>query len=138
MGRGANTPLGYDALLFSISGTGSFICPVTQTQQTYQGLYLPSHGLLEEKSKCSGTRQIQTADLSVHSRTCHHQTTMTTPSQTIYFTPVLKGGGDLLPIRRSSAKTTLPRVGCPQGASGSVGLNMFLFCISIVQYPFII
>ena len=32
---------------------------------TYQGLHLTSHGLLGRKSKCSDTRQIQTADLSV-------------------------------------------------------------------------
>ena len=53
-----NLPLGHDALLVSISGTGSFICPVAQirldipmpliTQYhrhgwTYQDLWLPSH-----------------------------------------------------------------------------------------------
>ena len=53
-----NLPPRHDALPFSISGTGSFVCPVAQiwldiprpliTQShrhgwTYQGLYLPSH-----------------------------------------------------------------------------------------------
>ena len=62
-----NPPPGHDALLFSISGTG---CLVAQTRlDIYQGLYLPSHGPLGEKSKCFGTRQIRTADLSVHSLT---------------------------------------------------------------------
>ena len=32
MKLGGNLPPGHDALLFSISGTGSFICPVAQTQ----------------------------------------------------------------------------------------------------------
>ena len=32
-------------------------------------IYMPSHGPLAGKSKCSGTRQIRTTDLSVHSRT---------------------------------------------------------------------
>ena len=54
---GGNLPLGRDALLVSISGTRSFICPVAQTRLdiprslitqshrhgwAYQGLYLPS------------------------------------------------------------------------------------------------
>ena len=53
-----NLPLGHNALLFSISGRGSFIFPATQTPLdiprslitqshrhgwTYQGLWLPSH-----------------------------------------------------------------------------------------------
>ena len=58
MNLGGNLPLGHDALLFSISGTGSFICPLSQTGLdiprplitqsdrhgwTYQGIWLPSH-----------------------------------------------------------------------------------------------
>ena len=58
MKLGGNWPHGDNPLLFSISGTGSFICPVTQTRLdiprplltqshrhgwTYQGLWLPSH-----------------------------------------------------------------------------------------------
>ena len=58
MKLGGNLPPGHDVLLFSISGTGSFICPVTQTRLdiprplitqshrhgwTYQGLGLPCH-----------------------------------------------------------------------------------------------
>ena len=61
---GGNLPSGHDALLFSISDTGSFIYPVAQTW-----LDIPSHGPLVGKSKCSGTRQIRTADLSIHSST---------------------------------------------------------------------
>ena len=33
-----NLPQGHGALLFSTSGTGSYICLVAQTQLTYQGL----------------------------------------------------------------------------------------------------
>ena len=36
MKLGGNLPLGHDALLFSISGTGSFLCPVTDTPRPYQ------------------------------------------------------------------------------------------------------
>ena len=56
---GRNLPPGHNALLFSTSGTGTFIYPVTQTRLdiprslitqshrhgwTYQGLWLPNHG----------------------------------------------------------------------------------------------
>ena len=73
--------------------TKAFDYPVTQTRLdiprplitqshrhgwTYQGLWLPSHWSLGGKSKCSGTRQIRTAD---HSRVtvdhANHQTTTT-------------------------------------------------------------
>ena len=51
---------GHDALLFSISGAGPFICPVSQTRlDTPRPLFTQSWGT-GGKSKCSGTRQIQT------------------------------------------------------------------------------
>ena len=58
MKLGGNLPPRHDALFFSISGTGSFLCPDAQTRLdilrplftqshrhgwTYQGLWLPSH-----------------------------------------------------------------------------------------------
>ena len=71
MKLGGNLPLEHDALLLSISGTGSCMCSVAQTRLDIPRP-LPSHGPLGGKSKCSGTKHIiRTADLSVHSRTCH-------------------------------------------------------------------
>ena len=63
MKLGGNLPPGHDALLFLISGTGSFICLVAQTR-----LDIPTRLLFTQswttggKSKRSCTRQIQTAD----------------------------------------------------------------------------
>ena len=45
MKQGGNLPPGHDALLFSISGTGSFECPVAHTRLEARHGYLPSHGL---------------------------------------------------------------------------------------------
>ena len=54
MKLGENLPLGHNALLFSISGTESIICPVAETR-----LDIPRPLI----------NQIRTADLSVHSWT---------------------------------------------------------------------
>ena len=62
-----NLPPGHDALLFSISNTGSFICPVAQTRLGIPRPLFTQSWTTRGKSKCSGTRQIRTADLLVHS-----------------------------------------------------------------------
>ena len=95
------------------AGTGSFICPVTQTWLdmprplitqshrhgwTYQGLWLPSHAWDGGESKYSGTRQNRTADLSVHSRTRQPPDHDDHPkSQDRLYPGSSTGGGDLLP-----------------------------------------
>ena len=76
---------------------------------------LPSHELLGRKSKCSGTRQIQTADLSVHTQTCQPPDNPKLEDK-LYPGSSTWGGGDLLPIGGSSTKTAMSRVGHPQGA----------------------
>ena len=69
MKLGGNRPPGYDALLFSISGTGSFICPVTQTWLDIPRPLFTQSWITGGKSKWSSTRQIRTTGLSVHSQT---------------------------------------------------------------------
>ena len=153
MKLGGNLPRGYNALLFSISGTGSFICLVTQTRLdiprplitqshrhgwtyqglwlpshidtaghtkafdypvtqtrldiprplitqshrhgwTHQGLYLPSHG---PQSQSSGTRQIRTADLSVHSQT-HKPSDHPKSENQLYPGSSMGGGGGVFSL----------------------------------------
>ena len=77
-----------------ISGMGSFICPAPY------GLYLASHGPLEGKSKCSGTRQIRTTDLSVHSQTRQAPAHDDRPKSEDQLYPGSSTVGDLLPVRR--------------------------------------
>ena len=81
---GHTKAFGYPVTQTRLDIQKAFGYPVTQTRLdiprplvtqlhrhgwTYQGLWLPSHGPLgDHKWKCSGTRQIWTSDLSVHSR----------------------------------------------------------------------
>ena len=90
-----NLPLEQNALLFSISGTGSFICPVTQTRLDIPRLLIT---------------QSCTTKADLNSPTCrftvihaNHQTTMTAPSQRINYT--------LGPQRGGSVKTAPPSPG---------------------------
>ena len=77
MKLGGNLPPGHDALLISISGTGSFIRPVGQTRLYIQRpLSISRYALLGVRSKCSGTRlekkildKFRKSDLAVHIRT---------------------------------------------------------------------
>ena len=106
----ANLPLGHDALLFSISGTGSFICPVAQTRLDIPRPLFTQSWTTGGKSKCSGTRQIQTANQSVHSRTRQAPDHDDCPNRRINYTPGPQGGIFSL-LEGSSAKTVLPRIG---------------------------
>ena len=66
------------------------------------------------ESKCSGTRQIQTADLSVHSGTREPPDHNARPKSEDQLYPGSLRGGGLLPIGGSSVKIPPPRH--PQGA----------------------
>ena len=94
---GGNLSPEHDALLFSISGTGSFICPVAQTQQTYQGLYLASDGPLGEV-KVLRHNADSNADLSVHSGTLQPPDYDDRPKLEDQLYPGFSKRGDLLPI----------------------------------------
>ena len=86
-----NLPPGHDALLLSICGTGSFICPMAPGW-TYpcRPLFISSYGPLGGKVKCFGTRQIRkvATSRSIVEHANHH-TTMTAPSRTINSTPLM-------------------------------------------------
>ena len=106
MKLGGNLPPGHDALLFSVSGTGSVICPVAQTR-----LDMPRP--LFTQSWTTGGSQSAPAQGRFEPPTCrstvehaNHQTTMTASSQRI---PGSSTGGGA--IRVSS------RVGSPQGTA---------------------
>ena len=112
---GGNLPQGHDARLFSICGTGSCIdvCPVAQTRLDIPRPLFTQSWTTGGKPKCSGTRQIRTADLSVHSRTRQppdHDDCAKSEDR-VYPGSSTGGGGDLLPIGAP------PRVGHSQGVS---------------------
>ena len=64
-----NLPLGHDALLFSISGTGSFKCPVAQRRRDIPRPLITQSWTTGGKSKCSGTIKAGSNCRLVHSRT---------------------------------------------------------------------
>ena len=57
MKLGGNLPPGHDALLFSISGVGSFICPVAETRMGTPRPLITMDHWVDGKPKCSGTRR---------------------------------------------------------------------------------
>ena len=79
-----------------ISGTGSFICPVTQTWLDIPRPLFTSHGPLGESAV---TRQIRKAPCrSTQSNTPTTRPTITAPSRRINYRPTpgpQRGGGDL-------------------------------------------
>ena len=57
MKLGGNRPLGDNSLVFLISGTGSIFAQSHRHGWTYQDHWLPSHGALGGKPKCSVPRE---------------------------------------------------------------------------------
>ena len=107
-----NLPPGHDALPFPISGTGSLICLVAQTLLNIpRPLFRVMNHCWGGESKCSGTRQIRTADLSVHSRTRQPPDHDDCPkSEDKSYPGSSTGGGGLLPILLWSSVKTAPHV----------------------------
>ena len=84
---GGNLPRGHDTLLYSISGTGSFICPVAQTR-----LDIPRPVFTQSWSTGGGGSQSAPAKGRFEPLTCrstdkhaNHQTMMTAPSRRIKY-----------------------------------------------------
>ena len=112
MKLGGNLPLGHDALLFPIRGTGSFI----YAQSHRHGCSSEGWGWGSQSSLAQGRFVPPTCRSTVEH--ANHQTTWPSQVWGSIIPRVLKGGG-LLPIGwggGSSAKATQPRVGHPLGA----------------------
>ena len=105
--------MGHDALLFSTSGTRSFICPVSQSRLDMPTPLL-SHGSLGESQSAPAQGRFETP-------TCHSTVEHASPQTTMTVPRITPGPErrDLFPIGGSSAKTAPPHVCHPQGVRKS-------------------
>ena len=117
MKLGGNLPLRNDTLLFSISGTGHFICPVAQTRwdiytKAFMYPVIMDHWVKVEVLYSS--RQIRKADLSVHSRTRQPAVHNDRPkSQDQYYYTPGPQRGNFSKMRVMSATAAPPRAADP-------------------------
>ena len=87
MELGGNLPLGHNALLFSISGMGSYICPVAQRRMNIPFDY-PVMGHYSGGEVASPANRTRANDMSVHSPI---RKPPRLPRR-IKYTPILNGG----------------------------------------------